>query len=255
MIKRLAFILAIAMALLYLSAVTATPGSNPIVIGAGQSLGVYTTGRIEQLNAMNGYQFNNHAVAAQPYEALKRGTQVFTDSVAAGGVLVDVIHGESDHLQGDDQETYFNHLMEWQADYSDVLGAETPFITDQMSSLTRNCMVSPITMAQHEAAIVNPSIFLVGPKYQYEYSDDVHLTADSYEWLGAQHGKVMFHVLHGGGWRPLEPVSAAVAGDVITVERLDGSKTRFVARVVGVQKAEVCVSGVTVAGLAGRAGR
>lgn len=61
---------------------------------------------------------------------------------------------------------------------------------------------SPIN--QWVAAKENPSkIYLVGPKYQYEYSDGLHLTNTSYRAMGETIGKSIASYLLSGTWKPL----------------------------------------------------
>lgn len=72
-------------------------------------------------------------------------------------------------------------------------------------------------MGQWHAARDNPGkLFLVGPKYQYKYSDGLHLRNYSYRHLGEMHGKAMAKVLHSGEqWIPLAPRSLTRSGAVI----------------------------------------
>ena len=64
-------------------------------------------------------------------------------------------------------------------------------------------------------------IVCVGPKYQYSYAGDtgrLHLSALEYEKLGEKIGQVYVErIVLGHDWQPLQPTSAEVSGNVVTV--------------------------------------
>jgi hypothetical protein len=74
-----------------------------------------------------------------------------------------------------------------------------------------------VPQAQLEAGLEIPGCYLAAPVYPVTDKGG-HLDANGYRWLGAQFGKVMHRVLTlGQDWRPLYPLRATVAGDVISV--------------------------------------
>jgi hypothetical protein len=146
---------------------------------------------------------------------------------------VTVIHGEADSRLNTSIESYAKFLGTWQSDYQSELNKiaqddpndlipdeKVPLFTDQMSSYTAQGFTSPrISLAQWEAARVNPDkIFLVGPKYQYHYTDGLHLNVEGYRLLGEYFGKVIDRVIGlKQDWKPLSPLSATRKGAEIRV--------------------------------------
>jgi hypothetical protein len=66
-------------------------------------------------------------------------------------------------------------------------------------------------------------IICIGPKYQYPYAQDssgfIHLNPHGYELLGEKYGQVFFErVVAGHDWQPLQPISIAVSGNVVTIQ-------------------------------------
>ena len=182
-----------------------------------------------------------NGVGATAYSGLKQGTTPYNNGLAqisaayslsltAGvpykAVAVTTIHGESDHLAGATQSEYKGYLAEWQSTYQTDIKAIThqagtiPLFTDQMASWTGyGDATSPIPLAQKDAADEYPGlIYLVTPKYIFDYSDTAHLTNYSYRRLGEYYGKVMKKVLvDGDTWQPLQPTSVTRLGNIISV--------------------------------------
>lgn len=180
-----------------------------------------------------------HGVNGQPYSALMRGTVPYANGmaqVAAGASLatamgetsavraVAVIHGETDHLQGNTE--YDANLLQWQLDYETDVRAATgqtlpvPMFYCQMSSFTAyGSSTSTIPLQQLAAADARPDrMFVVGPKYFLPYSDGVHLTGDGERWLGHYYAKAFARVLVDGlPWIPLRPSTVTREGTVITI--------------------------------------
>lgn len=136
-------------------------------------------------------------------------------------VGVTVIHGENDYFAGN-SSSYQSSLEQWQADYeSDInvlMGTNNilPMFIDQMNT----GLTGELAVAQLEAHKANPEkIFLVGPKYQYEYhSDHLHLKNIDSLLLGEMYGKVMRKVLFEEvSWNPLMPTSVSRSGNIITI--------------------------------------
>lgn len=94
-----------------------------------------------------------------------------------------------------------------------------PLITYQMASHGYYRKNTPtIALAQLEAAQQYPHIHLATPTYHLDYSDSLHLTAASSQWLGAYYGLVYKRtVIDGMDWQPLHPVKAEAVDNGIGV--------------------------------------
>jgi hypothetical protein len=180
-----------------------------------------------------------HAYSALPYSFLKKGGtgRAFAQGIAqatvtkalveAAGhryqpIAVTVVHGESDYA-GLSGARYEDFLREWQADYQSDVNALTgstailPMFINQMNTGSSG----EIAVAQYRAHKNNPGkIFLVGPKYQYDYSSDrLHLTNVQSKHVGEMLGKVIRRVvIDGVSWNPLMPRSVRRAGTIVTID-------------------------------------
>ena len=177
----------------------------------------------------------SNGVSATAYSGMKRGTTPWTyfdfalthwgARVTGDTVLgLVLVHGESDRLSA----TYLTDMLEWQSDFDANVRAHTssrgyhPLWISQMSSCTFYSTTSINTCTapkyQYQIARQYPTrAKLVGPKYQYAYTDGVHLDAASSRWHGAQIGYAM---AWGESWQPFWPVldnPVSRSGAVITV--------------------------------------
>ncbi|MFA6897541.1 MAG: hypothetical protein WCQ96_04635 [Patescibacteria group bacterium] len=195
----------------------------------------------------NNYQIavTIHGVGATPYVGLKKGTSAYANGMNQASLIntsasslgrnyraigVTVIHGETDHDIGTTAVQYENNLKEWQNDYQTDIQALTgqtsvvPLFIDQVGSFTNPVLTgdatSAIPMAQLSASEDNPDkIYLVGPKYFFNYIDGVHLTNTSYRWLGEYYGKVIKKVtVDKEDWKPLSPKRIYRIGNEIYVK-------------------------------------
>jgi hypothetical protein len=212
----------------------------PLVETSVETMGSAMANIITNLIAGNNYQVavSNHGVSATGYIGLKQGTAPYangmdqvTKAKAAATILgtpyrvigVTVVHGEGDSISGG-TASYEGWLRQWQIDYETDVKAITgqvgtiPLYTDQMSSQTGNNMAtSGMPLAQLAAAENNPGkIILVGPKYQYPYVDNVHLTNQGYRMMGEYFGKVIKKVaVDRATWTPLSPSRIERSGNTI----------------------------------------
>lgn len=178
----------------------------------------------------------SNGVTATTYSGLKRGTTPWTyldyglthwgSRVTGDAVLgLVLIHGEGDRLSS----TYLNDMLEWQSDFNNNARAHTssrlnhPIWISQSSSCTFYSGTSLTTCVglyqQYLIARLYPTrAKLVGPKYQYTYSDGVHLNNASSKLLGEQIG---YAVSFGDSWQPLWPrlgdVSVSRSSNVVTL--------------------------------------
>ena len=182
-----------------------------------------------------------HGVASYAYSQLKKGTAVWdvmTAQVTSGksiandtvptalsyvvrGVLI--VHGETDSANAN--ANYDDNLAEWQADYDTDVKAITeqsdPVVMfhTQLSSWTIFGGSVSVSLQQLAASVASAGkIVMVGPKYIFEYADGLHLTADSYRWLGEYYAKAYRRViLEGLPWEPVRPRSVVRTGAHIDV--------------------------------------
>jgi hypothetical protein len=76
-----------------------------------------------------------------------------------------------------------------------------------------------VQMAQLTAALDDDGVFMIGPTYPVPDSNNLHLVANGYRWLGSQFGKVMFRVLTlGHRWKPLHMRRATLRGREVLVD-------------------------------------
>lgn len=182
-----------------------------------------------------------NGMGGQPYSGLKRGTNLYNlsiDRIKAVKQLtnvglqkvnvvdaITVVHGETDHYIANIAQ-YKAFLEEWQNDYQTDIQAITgqtdiiPMFTCQVSSWGQlNFNAPTIALAQLQAAVDNPTkIYLVTPKYIFDYADNLHMKNYSYRRLGEYYGKAMKKVLvDKQPWVPLSPSTVSRIGNVITV--------------------------------------
>lgn len=160
-----------------------------------------------------------NAYAAGQYES-----QVF-QRLSGGSFVVLAVpftHGETDATI--QNTSYESELVTLAASYvasAQALTGQTqgvPFIASQQNSEPLPFDGENITALDvWNAANGNPGlIFNSGPKYQYSYLvDRVHLHA--YGPLGELYAWVLFSVLAGRGWTPLQPTGVTLSGTTVTL--------------------------------------
>ena len=163
-----------------------------------------------------------------PYPASLMETRVFKNLAADAGAAyrvgaVVLTHGESDCLN----PNYGTDLLDLWADYNADLKAITgqtsdiPIILSQQNSFppTVDAGFAQSPNAQWLVGVSHPDrVVCVGPKYQYAYSDPVHLSSSGYHRLGEKYGQVFDRVVNlKQTWKPLQPKSTSLSGSTITV--------------------------------------
>ncbi len=156
---------------------------------------------------------------------------------------VTAIHGEHDHYAESGGYSYFplprtdgtgllkdygEALEEWQRDYESSVKAVTgqtvpvPLLISQYSHWNDvpTTKIAYQQLAAHERS--KGKVVIVGPTYRLPYTSAcLHFTADGERWLGEYFAKAYARiVVEGLPWEPLRPVSARLAGSVITVRYL-----------------------------------
>lgn len=179
-----------------------------------------------------------------PYSGIKKGTPHYTASLNAiidsrtavtqtlnksyKVAAVIEVHGENDHFANGPNPMliYQGHLEEWQRDYEIDAALITgqkgtlPFFSSQNANWQSYATARPsISLAQLNTALDNPDkIYMVGPRYIYDYTDIFHMTNYSYRRLGEYYGKAVKKVLvDKEPFLPLYPINALLSGNTITV--------------------------------------
>jgi len=141
------------------------------------------------------------------------------------GAIV-LTHGEADAGNSNYANDLYQFLTDYNTDLAAITGQTTkiPMLVSQQNSVPADARSGSISAVQQwKAGVDHPGeIVCTGPKYQYSYAVDpahVHLNAHEYERLGEKYGQVYFErVVAGHDWQPLQPMSATVGGNVITVQ-------------------------------------
>jgi len=185
----------------------------------------------------------DHAVAGDPYSALRCGTVPYNNGVAQMNALktlavaasktyltraVLVVHGEEDHATLN--PSYATDVCRWQSDYEidiqRLLGQteRVPLIQMQFSSWTCYGASGPTSLipyAQIAATLTRPnSIMLAAPGYPIPYSpiDGVHRQNVGYQRQGEYMAKAYWYAISTGlPWIPIRVLKVERTGAVVTV--------------------------------------
>jgi hypothetical protein len=134
-----------------------------------------------------------------------------------GGIIF--THGEADAYNAD----YGAGVVQLQQDYDAALKAATGQTRDVVMLATQQSSSdgsgSSAVQLWRAGADHPGQIACVGPKYQYEYSDGVHLTQPGYLRMGEKYGEVFDRVVNqGGAWKPVGPKSVARTDVTVTID-------------------------------------
>lgn len=221
----------------------ALSGYDPPMIPLVETLGIESpsSGLANTLHVLDSLNrpilFSMHASSGSPYVDLKKGTFPWIRAMAQvtnakaevealpnaiyRPIGVTVVHGEADNDLGN-APLYQSFLEEWQRDYESDISAilgdtiNFPLFVSQMNT----GWTGEMAVAQYKAHKDNPGkIILVGPKYQYEYSDQLHLRNYESKNLGELLAKVIHEVaVKGNTWNPLMPNLVSRNSNIITVD-------------------------------------
>ena len=191
------------------------------VIGEnGQPMRVLRKGAAE---VVTGAMSLGRAYAATLFEAAAITRLARAQGLTYGVGAIIITHGEADAGSA----TYGSDLVQLWSDYNQDLRAVTgqfesiPLFISQQHAVPGGVGArSAATLAQWRVGVERPGdLVCTGPKYQYAYAADaVHLVTLGYEMLGEKYGQVYFErVVAGRDWQPLQPLSVARSGRVVSV--------------------------------------
>ena len=165
------------------------------------------------------------AYAASLFEvaAIARLAAAAGKTYGVGAIMI--IHGEADAGNLHYANDLFQLFSDYNADLPPLTGQTTkiPMLVSQQNSVPGGVgSVSVSAVQQWKVGVDHPGdVVCVGPKYQYSYAGDsarIHLSAHEYERLGEKFGQVYFErVVLGHDWQPLQPTTAEVSGNTVTV--------------------------------------
>jgi uncharacterized cupin superfamily protein len=192
----------------------------------------------------------SNAVVSTALTGIVQGTTPYNNAIAAVTQMralagtscalrdVQLEHGESDMLAGTSQATYLAGIQTLldniQTDFSAITGqTDTIFllmsqIATQSIYSTSSDLVPTTALAMLEAHENNTDMFLIGPKYQYQYSrndkgvsrDGIHLSNHGYRHHGCKVGQVRHHLYNlKRRWEPLRPSKLTqISRDTLEIE-------------------------------------
>jgi hypothetical protein len=168
---------------------------------------------------------SGRAYAATLFEATAITRLAGTMKKTYGIGAIVLTHGESDAGNGGYAAGIYQLLSDYNQDLAGITGqtAKIPMFASQQNSVPADSgQVSISAMQLLKASTDHPGeIVCTGPKYQYSYAVDsahVHMGAAEYEKLGEKTAQVYFErQVLGHDWKPLQPTTATVSGNVVTV--------------------------------------
>jgi hypothetical protein len=197
--------------------------AHSVVGESGQGMSVINKTARE---VVSGGTSTGRAYRATLFEAsaIKRLAAARGKTYGIGAIVL--THGETDSGNPGYEAAMVRLWSDYNQDLKAITGqTETiPLLTSQQHSFGfiqgQRSGASVATLAEWKVGVNNPNnIICAAPKYQYPYaSDNVHLVTRGYELLGEKYGEVYFQrVVLGNNWQPLQPISVARAGRVVTV--------------------------------------
>lgn len=133
------------------------------------------------------------------------------------------VQGENS-LTNPDSIDYANKLLKLRLDVEEIRkfnqSYTLPMISYQTSPATNKLgdNVWGVPNAQLLASDLDPAIFIACPTYFMQFSDDVHLTNEGYQLLGAYLGKAWKRVMiDGEKWQPMRPTAISYSGNTVDI--------------------------------------
>lgn len=175
------------------------------------------------------------ALGGTPYSGLKKGSTPYTNAInqvtnskrIAESMGLDyavysmtITHGESQ--TGTTQAEYVAMQKEWMADYQADIAAITGQPVAPVGYISQMLTGDPgtipaIPLAQMQAHEEDPSLIMVGPKYDSPYFDTYHMLAEGYVKYGEREARAERLTQNVSKWQPLKVVSTIVSGNTITL--------------------------------------
>lgn len=116
------------------------------------------------------------------------------------------VHGESDRAC--DRDTYRGYMQDLLADArADIMALtgqdHAPFLVLTQAGVPFQGRVTDVALAQLDLGLSGPDFVCIGPKYQWSFSDNLHLRSNSYRRMGEMMAKFAADRLEG---RPAQPL-------------------------------------------------
>lgn len=224
-----------------LNASTGTGAFTPLVANTLERPGITIAANMAYFSGgpVNGWRIEHTSgcQGATDYNGLKKGNTPYTNAITAVSTSITNagansykvlaiynVHGEYDFANRETAATYQGYVEEWLNDFNGDIKPLTgqtedlKFFQTQMHSWGQYARTTPTTTSS--GYDITPSvpigqldasrgslaerIILACPKYQFPYSDDLHLTTFGYQRLGIIMGWVMDQVLRlGQRFRPV----------------------------------------------------
>ncbi|NNN82143.1 sialate O-acetylesterase [Vibrio sp. 11-4(1)] len=178
-----------------------------VVIGSNNGHGGYKIDQLDKEGVGTG-PTPNYLLGVEQSELYKKHSANLGKHCLTQAMLW--MQGETDVSQGTTKQEYKRRLENLISDYAKDIkqGYHPALLTYQVGSHTKRMpnATSDVPVAQWELSNENPYVFMVCPTYVFPYnSDGVHLPSRSSQWIGCYFGKVLFNVLTGKGWKPVQP--------------------------------------------------
>jgi hypothetical protein len=217
-----------------LAAANSNSNSNGMDAAATDYVGVHTevgeSGQPMSVIKKNGVfpstvGTGGRAYAASLFEVAAIARLAAAANKTYGVAAIMITHGEADAGNIVYANDLFQMFSDYNADLPPLTGqtSKIPMLVSQQNAVPGGAgTVSGSAVQQWMAGRDHPGdITCIGPKYQYSYMGDpqrIHLSAHEYERLGEKYAQVYFErIVLGHDWQPLQPTSAEIAGNIITV--------------------------------------
>lgn len=136
------------------------------------------------------------------------------------------VHGESDTAWGTDEEVYYDMWKNRVNDYDALIMGKTKqtippvhLISQTGANLKYGNVNLSIANAQRRLGKDLPTSYLIGPNSHYPRNEDgLHLNSTGYDLIGAYAARARMALWKFGDWRPLEPISVIVSGNLINIQ-------------------------------------
>lgn len=133
-------------------------------------------------------------------------------------------HGQADvNMPYADYKAYLIQLAnDYDADIQAILpegnGAVNMVISQVGASRYAGSATSEVQLAQLDAAIENPNMFVSTPEYIFMKIDNTHLRPREYSVLGEYQAKAIRSIKKTGDWEPLRPLNATLDQQTVRIE-------------------------------------